>query len=701
MSEVVGSAVVEIHARIDALEREIRRGTVRASEKAGKDSGKIFGSSFKRNVAAFTGGLLAAGGIVGVSRTLINLGKDSLKAASDQSAANAIVSRAVKNAGTEMTIFGKSIEQALQAESLLTGIADDELAPAFVRLLRVTQDNQKAFDGLRLAEDLARQQGISVATAALAISRAYQGNIGSLGRYGIVLQGVTADTTRAEKATSALARIGEIAGGTAITFAASDAGKLQRAAVTFEEIKETLGQAILPTVGRIAERIATWFADPKNQERVERGIERTADAVEQIIDASITAGRVLATPFEKAAEKGRALNAFLQDTADLVGKIGNDEAFTNKVIEQRTKQLTEQLRLRRLGATEGLTAAERGTTGTPNIAVTPANRAGLQGVAGVSTFDPNRRRQIAELQAALTQSDADNRVLAEARRKNLQSQIDAIGDPRGKNDQDRLIRLFEELGDVTDEINSIEEDANKKRADAAEERKRLAQDERDRLKQEREEAAQKLADEKAAAAQAAKDRQERLRSLKESRLSLRVQQAELTKTTRDDKAAIRAQVRFYGEQAKNFRKTGALTRAVEAESNKVAAQLALRGLRRPGGGTESTAGAARTDFFQEAANQFRTFGSNIGRSGDPLSGQQARGQFAGLALERGRNTASLTLGKLGEQLGEQQLTNTILRGIKAALQGTAVAAGSLPPRRLPPHATALARDNARNQLAGR
>lgn len=171
---------------------------------------------------------------------------------------------------------------------------------------------------------------------------------------------------------------------------------------------------------------------------------------------------------------------------------------------------------------------------------------------------------------------------------------------------------------------------------AAEEARRAAEA---ALRKKEEERKQAIADAKAA--------KERALGLREARLQLRVQRSELTRSTTDDKKAQQALIKFYGQQAALARKSGALAKAVEFESRKVGAQLSLRNL------GSSTSGGPQTDFFKMAAEQFNTFGSNIGGRSSILSGQDARGAFAGLAL-----------GKRGSSMGN------IAGSITGAIQAT-------------------------------
>lgn len=804
MSEVVGSATVEIRADTSRFEPSLIAGTRRGASRAGDMAGKQFGTDFQRGfrsrVVGFGAGFFA--GALGV-RQIARLGAQAVQVASNVAEQTSKTEQVFGQATASVVRFSETSVRQL-------GLAEDqvlEIAGSFGALLRplgvvesVAAEQAQALT--KLGADLASFYNTDVSDALAAIRSGLVGEVEPLRRYGVVLS-----QTRVEQAALAesgkdsakeltnqekvLARIGIVFSDARLAvgdFERTSSGLANQQRILSAAVRQTegvVGEALIPVVKDVTTELAAWFSNTENQERVQRAVKQAVADTISVVKAFADVVRTVKTVLDpvvdalggvrraaelafgaaltlKLAKATRAMRIFGASAAAAGAQASVSSPFAGGVAGipatgrgaraggrllgaaatlPLAVPLSEQIRrleigpggtvdenFRALGETVGAAADKLGLFGgkidlsrasieadtqailkrkqTTELETLRLNR-NLNQTAGPavaggsplsqlarrprSTISGNLSFQIRELQAQQSASTADDLKVFGARREFIQNQISNIErfGARGRNDQNRLIRLYEELGRVTGEIGSIEEAAAQQREQQAEERKRRAEEEKQRRQKELEQAK--------AERQAERDRRQRLVDLRGSRLALRVQQAELTKTTKDDRAALRAQIRFYGEQSRNARRTGALAKAVEAESSKAAAQLALRGLRP---GNQST-GGPRTDFFQEAANQFRLFGSNIGRAGDPLSGQQARGQFAGVALERGRNTAALTLGRLGEQLQEAQLTNTILRGISAALRGTAQAAGSLPPRRTPPQAIALARDNARSQLAGR
>lgn len=157
----------------------------------------------------------------------------------------------------------------------------------------------------------------------------------------------------------------------------------------------------------------------------------------------------------------------------------------------------------------------------------------------------------------------------------------------------------------------------------------------ERAKADRERA---LAEQKRLAAEAKQKAEEELQarrtayradiSLAEQRLGLNVTRAQLTeKNLNDDRKAIKAQIAFYRKQANDLKLTD--SERLGFRSQQLNAQLSLKSLNQ---GQNQAPRSSASDFFREAASQFRSFGSNIATSGGILSGQDARASFAARAL---------------------------------------------------------------------
>ena len=83
---------------------------------------------------------------------------------------------------------------------------------------------------------------------------------------------------------------------------------------------------------------------------------------------------------------------------------------------------------------------------------------------------------------------------------------------------------------------------------------------------------------------------------------------------------------FYRKEAHDAKLTEA--ERLQYASQAIQEQITIKGLKNQAG----TQGASVADIFGEAANEFKSFGSNIAKRGGILSGQDARASFAARVL---------------------------------------------------------------------
>jgi hypothetical protein len=130
------------------------------------------------------------------------------------------------------------------------GVADDELRPAYARIIRSTKDFDKAQRLLRLALDVSAATGKPLQAVTEALSKSYDGANTALTRLGLgydkaKLKGM--DFNEIQKDLE-----GRF-GGAALENANTYEGVMARFAITLDELKETLGAAVLPYMKKLAE----------------------------------------------------------------------------------------------------------------------------------------------------------------------------------------------------------------------------------------------------------------------------------------------------------------------------------------------------------------------------------------------------------------------------------------------------------------
>jgi len=128
------------------------------------------------------------------------------------------------------------------------GVLDDQLRPAFQRLLTTTGDVSKAQSLLKTALDLSAASGQDVVSVAGDLSKGYVGQTRALAKYGI---GLTQAQLKAMSFEEVQTRINSLFGGQATIAADTYSGALQRLAVASNNAKEVIGGGLLDALAAL------------------------------------------------------------------------------------------------------------------------------------------------------------------------------------------------------------------------------------------------------------------------------------------------------------------------------------------------------------------------------------------------------------------------------------------------------------------
>jgi hypothetical protein len=220
---------------------------LKALETTSQKAGYIAGKAFLPAVAAM-GALTVAAGY-------------SIKAAVEDSAAQAILAKTLQNVTSATDSQIAAIEEQISVMALATGVADDELRPAFASLVRVTQDVTAATDGLKLAMDISAGTGKDLGSVSDALAKAYGGNYKALGLLSPELKKMIKDGASLDEVMAAMAKT---FGGQAAVAAGTAQGQFKRLNVALDEAKESIGMALLPAVMEVLPYLiefGNWAAD--------------------------------------------------------------------------------------------------------------------------------------------------------------------------------------------------------------------------------------------------------------------------------------------------------------------------------------------------------------------------------------------------------------------------------------------------------
>jgi len=220
---------------------------IKALETTSQKAGFIAGKAFLPAVAAM-GALTVAAGY-------------SIKAAVEDEAAQAQLARALVNVTNATDAQIASVEKQISAMQMATGVADEELRPAFAQLLRGTNDIAMATEGLSLAMDISAGTGQDLAGVSDALAKAYGGNFKALKQLSPEIYGMIKDGASLDEVMAALA---STFGGSAATAAGTAQGQFKRLNVALDEAKESIGKALLPAITAVLPYLiafGNWAAD--------------------------------------------------------------------------------------------------------------------------------------------------------------------------------------------------------------------------------------------------------------------------------------------------------------------------------------------------------------------------------------------------------------------------------------------------------
>ena len=210
--------------------------------------GDKIGKAGKLMAAAFVAAAAAAAAYA------VKIGIDGVKAALEDEKAQRILALTLENTTGATNAQIAAVEKYITKTALATGVTDDELRPAFSRLVRSTKDVEEAQKLLSLALDISSATGKPLEAISNSLGKAYDGNTNALGKLGLGIDQSILKTKDFNLVYESLR--GSFAG-----FAAQEAqtfqGRLDRLNVAFDEAKETIGFALLP----VLEKIITFIND--------------------------------------------------------------------------------------------------------------------------------------------------------------------------------------------------------------------------------------------------------------------------------------------------------------------------------------------------------------------------------------------------------------------------------------------------------
>lgn len=204
---------------------------------------------------ALAGAAAAAG--LGIA---VVAGINFVKQAAEEEAGIKRLGAAVDANGGSWEKQGAAIEKVVQGRQKLA-FSDDDLRSSLAMLTAQTGSVDEAMRRQVVAMDLARGANIDLGSASKLLGKVTDESHGALSRLGIVVD-------KNADATEVLAAVQQRFGGQAAAFADTATGKWTRFNIAVDNIKESIGAALLPIVTKLADKMAVFLEE--NQDSIDK-----------------------------------------------------------------------------------------------------------------------------------------------------------------------------------------------------------------------------------------------------------------------------------------------------------------------------------------------------------------------------------------------------------------------------------------------
>ena len=178
----------------------------------------------------------------------------AVKAAAEDEAAQLKLAETIRATTGATDAQIKGVERYITQTSIAAGITDDQLRPAFSRLVRSTNDVEDAQKLLNLALDLSAATGKPLETVTNALGRAYDGNTTALGKLGL---GIDAADLKSQDFDTTFQQLTSTFGNFSENEAESTQKQMERVKIALDEAKESIGAALLPVV----QELTAWILE--------------------------------------------------------------------------------------------------------------------------------------------------------------------------------------------------------------------------------------------------------------------------------------------------------------------------------------------------------------------------------------------------------------------------------------------------------
>jgi hypothetical protein len=224
------------------IARIITQYSDKGSKAAARDINKL-GKSFDK----FAGKVGKAFGLAAAASAAfaIKIGVDSVKAAIADEKSQTLLANSLRNTTGATDAAIAATETFIDQTQRAFGVVDDDLRPALAKLASVTGSLTAGQKLLGLAMDVSAGGQVDMNAGTNAVTKALQGNYKALKNLGVP---ITDAMTKSKDLNAVLTLTAKTFAGAAAARANTFEFRMKRLAIAFDEAKETLGTALMPTL---------------------------------------------------------------------------------------------------------------------------------------------------------------------------------------------------------------------------------------------------------------------------------------------------------------------------------------------------------------------------------------------------------------------------------------------------------------------
>lgn len=297
--------------RVGSGARTAERDLSRVARGALLASGALRGIGRGAVIGGFS--FLAGAGIVSTLRRILEDSEDvvqSQKQLDTQLAAS----------GLSASRYGAQIDKVVTSQARLAKVDEEDVKRALTTEVRATGDLRESYGLVALALDLAAAKHLDLAAAAQVEAKVATGNVGILRRQGIAI-------SKNATVTEALRQEQKQLAGQALATANTAGGAFRGFGLAVENVREALGEGLLPVLEKDLNQIADKLNDPQTKAAVEkfaRGLSEDIEgALHDIADFFEQHWPDIKRDFTEGADDVKFLAGRLQELLTVLDKIAH------------------------------------------------------------------------------------------------------------------------------------------------------------------------------------------------------------------------------------------------------------------------------------------------------------------------------------------------------------------------------------------